>query len=231
MTLSKDSLKIINPKKGEFNLFNGYNPTPFYLGETDLSSRVNTFHVLDNMFKLLGNEKMINLIRIADNSIKHLFKKEGKFFFRTSKSNIDIGFNDLSSGTKRFIHIINFVLGSVKSEGIFYIDEIELNFHRELTLAIIQAMNLVVKRNKKISFIFTTHNPLIIGDEIKYKQVIEISEDINTGEHISTRLSTLFKSHENVETKYKKGIISKFPSSSFAFDNIYDAIDWVYDEK
>jgi len=168
---------------------------------------------------------MLKLIQIADPSINQIFiNKDKQITFGSTQWDIELTFSALSSGTKRYLDIMYFILSHKNKSAIIFIDELALYLHRELALTVIKAMNMIVKEKKNISFIFSTHNPMILGNYISYKQTIEINYDHENLEHKATRLSTLFKSHESIENKYKKGIISKFPASSYSFDYLYDII-------
>lgn len=169
-----------------------------------------------------NEEKLLKLIQVADPSITGIIHKGKRIYFTNDNSEKEISFINLSSGTKRFLLIAEFIISSIKKSKIILLDEIEPFMHRELAGSIVDLMNILSREFDDRTIIFTTHNPLIIGGVIKYRQVHEISFDHSTFKHESRKLSSLFKQHQNIEKQYKEGRICSFPSSAFAYDFIWE---------
>lgn len=178
-----------------------------------------------NLLKL-APEKILKLIRVADPSIEHVVLEGKTLIFKVKHSDFPVSFRSLSFGTKRFLWIASFIIQKTSNDNaLILLDEIEPFMHKELAEAIIKIMNLIAKKNKNTSFIFTTHNPMLVGSHILNKQVTEIKNQGVDGNHSAVKLSTLFKNHESIEKKYKKGIICDFPSSAFVTDSIWEVIN------
>ena len=214
-----DSLELTNPLadiKG-FEI----NKRSFYLEESGLffNSLVKTMDETK-----LGIDDLLKIIQIADPGIESMNKKESGEIILTTFTGSVLQLRDLSTGTKLFLFEAFSIIKTKELEGIFFIDEIDTFMHRELSQALITLMNMVVDVNPKVNFIFTTHNMSIIGENIKYKQIFEISINELSGEHKATKLSKKIKQSASLENKYKRGIINPFPSKGIVFDNFYEAV-------
>lgn len=105
-------------------------------------------------------KQAINIIdnRIKDIYIENIDDNEIEIFFKCD-SNTKITYEMLSTGTRRMLDILQMVLEACESKGIFVIDEIENNIHKELVELIIRIFSS--KKDCESQLIFTTHIPEI----------------------------------------------------------------------
>lgn len=180
--------------------------------------------ILTLSFMKLGPDKMLKLIQIADPSVEDIIVNGKTYLFKIRGSDSPITMKHLSSGTKRFLWISSFLIReSMEDNCVILLDEIEPFMHKELAESIIYLMNLIARKNKRTSFIFTTHNIMLIDTHINYKQVTEVK--MKDEEHVAKKLSTNFKPHQNIDSSYKKGVINPFPSKAIVEDHMWAVVN------
>ncbi len=157
------------------------------------------------------------LIKLADPQfIEFIWHFESLRYARKGKlTNLDV--ETLSSGTKKFIKLLYWILKFAKAKsGILMIDEIENHLHKELINVVkIGLMEITTKYDLQV--ILTTHNPLILKEFVVNKQVISLDDSENENDKIiASKVSSKIKPKNNIIKKYEYNIISVFPSPQHA---------------
>ena len=172
--------------------------------------------IIIQLKNVLGEKKLISVLKLADTAIKRLEilgKGKSEIISAIVLENKKISLLSLSTGTRHFISMIFIVLFPVikkSKNALILIDEIELGMHSELTDALkILMIDMFEKYNAQ--YIFTTHSPLAVYNFTSFKQVFSLSE--GDGETIVTKLSSKYKTHQNIINAYTKGFISPYPDA------------------
>ena len=153
------------------------------------------------------------LIKLADPEfIEFIWHSESLRYARKGRlTNLDV--ETLSSGTKKFIKLLYWILKFAKAKsGILMIDEIENHLHKELVNVVkIGLMEVATKYDLQV--ILTTHNPLLLKEFVVNKQVISLDDSENEDDKIiASKVSSKIKPKNNIIKKYEYNIISIFPS-------------------
>jgi AAA15 family ATPase/GTPase len=103
-----------------------------------------------------------SLIKIVDTKIKDIVVEtdsEYESLIYILDKECKITGDELSTGTKRFLNLIRYVIEIIEKNGVLVIDEIEQNIHKELIELIIKLFGEIQHKNAQI--LFTTHYPEI----------------------------------------------------------------------
>ncbi len=113
--------------------------------------------------------------------------------YHTSKDGGSIAFDisDESHGTQRMIDLLPAFheLCFSEEKKVFIIDELDRSLHTLLTRSIIESYLLTCSNNTKSQLIFTTHDPLLLDQEILRRDEIWFLEKNEYGECTLTSLS------------------------------------------
>lgn len=177
--------------------------------------------------KILGQEKMLRLIKLADPLIDDIvFTQRGsnEILNKIIVNATAIDSLALSTGTRQFILILAMILSRAENGNcLVMIDEIELSLHKELIDVLKIIMNkLFIKKN--VQFLVTAHSPLAVHDFTSFKQIYSITKDENNV-HKVDRLSTKFKNHQNIINRYLEGDLAIYPDSELSRNVAGDIID------
>ena len=157
------------------------------------------------------------LIKLADPQfIEFIWHSESLRYARKGRlTNLDV--ETLSSGTKKFIKLLYWILKFAKAKaGILMIDEIENHLHKEL-INVVKIGLMEITSKYDLQVILTTHNPLILKEFVVNKQVISLDDSENENDKIiASKVSSKIKPKNNIIKKYEYNIISVFPSPQHA---------------
>jgi ABC-type phosphate transport system ATPase subunit len=169
----------------------------------------------------------INYLDNSIESIEVLEPEEGERFkikFKNRESEV-VPFYELSgklsTGTIRWLTLIKAVIETLKSGSYMIIDEIEMSFHKALTIDIIKLFNSTRTNPHGATLIFTTHYSEIL-DFIHRTDSIFINSKDENGLATLTNLSTLMTRNDLSKSDiYLKGLFEvKTSPSAECFDEI-----------
>ncbi len=103
-----------------------------------------------------------SLVKIVDPKIVKVILEEDNDYERLSfvlEGGYKLNRVQLSTGTKRFLKLVRYVMKIISNNGILIIDEIEQNIHMKLVWFIMKLFSEIENKNAQI--IFTTHCPEI----------------------------------------------------------------------
>ncbi len=179
--------------------------------------------IIKNLKKILkfktineAKDEFVKFIRVLDPSIKDINLsiennlKDGikDIILRT---NAKVSVNDLSSGTKRFIQIIDGIISKIKTKQSFaiLIDEIDNLLHNDLITFL---KNLAFFSRTPIQLIFTSHNYDVASDELNNKQIFSIQYDENDDKVIN-KLSNSINTTKKAAIAFKEKLVGSHPFS------------------
>ena len=204
---------FLNPKKGRANFFD--------LASIEIA--------VESMVSLVGEEETTKMLKLCDEDIigikySRLANNSGIRIKNIIVKNKLIQAQDLSSGTKQFIILIEAIVRAFKGKkgyGLLLFDEIEINLHNELIQALFQMLTSLFKHSN-IQSIITTHNIRSLKPLLSNKQILGIEKDDQR--HEIFKASKIMKSHESLLTKQEQGLFAYYPDQELIRNTISDFI-------
>lgn len=134
-------------------------------------------------------DTLIDILKILDNSITDFYfldLKDGFYKMILKRGEIDFGIDRESSGIKKIIWLVPFIILTMEKGGITLIDEIDSSIG---TVSLIRLLNSTVNSedNKNGQFLISTHNPLLFDTELLSPDQIYIV----TKEDYATKINSL----------------------------------------
>lgn len=167
---------------------------------------------------------MENFIKIVDpkiDKIKVEKNKENEELYYVLKNGGKINTARLSKGTQRFMKLIINAVNIINKKGVFIIDEIEANMHKELVFLILRLFTKLESNCSQI--IFTTNSPEVFectdenNDKIFKQDAIYFLNNVD-GNVSATRMSDIrinnkrVKGDALVSSIYKKEDVAMQPT-------------------
>lgn len=133
-------------------------------------------------------EEAIRVVKIFDKNINRveLIKDKNdneKIYFFTEQNN-KLQYDELSNGTRKILVVIYEIIQTVKNNGVFLIDEIEMGLYKELVNFILKVFYI---ENNYSQIILTSNYPEIIDSKFKYDQVFCLKKEYDTTEVIKLK--------------------------------------------
>jgi AAA15 family ATPase/GTPase len=91
--------------------------------------------------------------------------------------NKKIPFKLESAGTRRLMELLGIILNTLKNGGVILIDEIDTRLHPLLVRDIIRRFNSIHHNPKNAQLICTTHDALLLDEEIRHDQIYFTERD------------------------------------------------------
>lgn len=134
-------------------------------------------------------DTLIDILKILDNSITDFYfldLKDNSYKMILKRGEIDFGIERESSGIKKIIWLVPFIILTIENGGITLIDEIDSSIG---TVSLIRLLNSTINSedNEKGQFLISTHNPLLFDTELLSPDQIYIV----TKEDYSTKINSL----------------------------------------
>ena len=171
--------------------------------------------ILMSLVNEIGETKLNETLRMIDNNIKevsYLKNDSGeyqKINFIINLDNSTIDPNDLSSGTKRFLHLLYcFIMAFKQKNGLVIVDEYDTYLHIAITDFFKEYVN---SSPNEIQFIYTSHNPIVAVRSLSRKQVFLINED--EGDIWVEKLSSVAKGNNSGIKMLSEGKIGSNPNA------------------
>ena len=141
------------------------------------------------IFFEIKKDVIIDILKILDNSITDFYfldLKDGFYKMILKRGEIDFGIERESSGIKKIIWLVPFIILTMEKGGITLIDEIDSSIG---TISLIRLLNSTINSedNQKGQFLVSTHNPLLFDTELLSPDQIYIV----TKEDYSTKINSL----------------------------------------
>ena len=141
------------------------------------------------IFFEIKKDVIIDILKILDNSITDFYfldLKDGFYKMILKRGEIDFGIELESSGIKKIIWLVPFIILTMEKGGITLIDEIDSSIG---TISLIRLLNSTINSedNQKGQFLVSTHNPLLFDTELLSPDQIYIV----TKEDYSTKINSL----------------------------------------
>ncbi|MDQ5922046.1 MAG: uncharacterized protein QG673_2105 [Pseudomonadota bacterium] len=192
-----------------------------YSAYSDLNFAANYF---ERNHKEIDVVKALNGIGVKVNNLKVIYNNEdpqagdiyGGVRKLLSKYNIEgkeceLDFqNDESDGTVKFYNYFALIDFIIQFNGILIVDELETHFHPLLIEEIIRAVH---RSDSKAQLIFTTHNPVLLSDDIFERDQIYFAakNESQATELYSLADFTDLKELDNIQVKYMTGKFGAIP--------------------
>ena len=151
----------------------------------------NYYKIREEIKIFLEREKdtLIDILKILDNSITDFYfldLKDNSYKIILKRGEIDFGIELESSGIKKIIYLIPYIIFTMKIGGIILIDELDSSIG---TVALIRFLNSTINSedNKNSQFLISTHNPLLFDTELLSPDQIYIV----TKENYATKINSL----------------------------------------
>lgn len=172
----------------EISEFIKYNSVFYYKIEYGISD----YKVEEKIIKILLEEEkdtVISILKILDNSITDFYfldLKDNSYKMILKRGEIDFGIELESSGIKKIIYLVPFIIFTMKNGGITLIDELDSSIG---TISLIRFLNSTINSedNEKGQFLISTHNPLLFDTELLSPDQIYIV----TKEDYATKINSL----------------------------------------
>jgi AAA15 family ATPase/GTPase len=116
---------------------------------------------------------------------------------------------DESHGTRKFLYLSGFIIDSLESGGVLFVDEFDAGLHPNLVLKLFSLFNNPKTNKHGAQLIITAQNSIFLGSELFRKdQFWFIEKDRFEAAHLYSLAD--FKAHkvrvnENFETNYLRG--------------------------
>lgn len=141
------------------------------------------------IFFEIKKDVIIDILKILDNSITDFYfldLKDGFYKMILKRGEIDFGIERESSGIKKIIWLVPFIILTMEKGGITFIDEIDSSIG---TVSLIRLLNSTINSedNQKGQFLVSTHNPLLFDTELLSPDQIYIV----TKEDYATKINSL----------------------------------------
>lgn len=141
------------------------------------------------IFFEIKKDVIIDILKILDNSITDFYfldLKDGFYKMILKRGEIDFGIERESSGIKKIIWLVPFIMLTMEKGGITLIDEIDSSIG---TVSLIRLLNSTINSedNQKGQFLVSTHNPLLFDTELLSPDQIYIV----TKEDYATKINSL----------------------------------------
>ena len=141
------------------------------------------------IFFEIKKDVIIDILKILDNSITDFYfldLKDGFYKMILKRGEIDFGIERESSGIKKIIWLVPFIILTMEKGGITLIDEIDSSIG---TISLIRLLNSTINSedNQKGQFLVSTHNPLLFDTELLSPDQIYIV----TKEDYATKINSL----------------------------------------
>ena len=141
------------------------------------------------IFFEIKKDVIIDILKILDNSITDFYfldLKDGFYKMILKRGEIDFGIERESSGIKKIIWLVPFIILTMEKGGITLIDEIDSSIG---TVSLIRLLNSTINSedNEKGQFLISTHNPLLFDTELLSPDQIYIV----TKEDYATKINSL----------------------------------------
>lgn len=141
------------------------------------------------IFFEIKKDVIIDILKILDNSITDFYfldLKDGFYKMILKRGEIDFGIERESSGIKKIIWLVPFIILTMEKGGITLIDEIDSSIG---TVSLIRLLNSTINSedNQKGQFLVSTHNPLLFDTELLSPDQIYIV----TKEDYATKINSL----------------------------------------
>ena len=141
------------------------------------------------IFFEIKKDVIIDILKILDNSITDFYfldLKDGFYKMILKRGEIDFGIERESSGIKKIIWLVPFIILTMEKGGITLIDEIDSSIG---TVSLIRLLNSTINSedNQKGQFLISTHNPLLFDTELLSPDQIYIV----TKEDYATKINSL----------------------------------------
>ncbi|MBR6821290.1 MAG: ATP-binding protein [Bacilli bacterium] len=161
------------------------------------------YKIRDEEIKIFFERKkdaIIDILKILDNSITDFYfldLKDNSYKMILKRGDIDFGIELESSGIKKIIWLVPFIILTMENGGITLIDELDSSIG---TVSLIRFLNSTINSedNKNGQFLISTHNPLLFDTELLSPDQIYIV----TKEDYATKINSL-DSFELIKDKRK----------------------------
>lgn len=195
----------------------------FNTGILEISSQVN------DLSKIVVSEEIPQSLKdkILED-LKYDLKTTHKLFDGERESGItEMSMNDQSTGVRKLVGLLPFILSTLKKGNIIAIDEMNTSIHPEITSLLIELFNNPFTNPKKAQLIITTHDITLLNRELYDKDGIYVIEKDNygasdlysfseiTGLRNNIKLSDYYESGRlggvaNIAMPYLESIINKY---------------------
>lgn len=150
------------------------------------------YKIRDEEIKIFFERKkdaIIDILKILDNSITDFYfldLKDNSYKMILKRGDIDFGIELESSGIKKIIWLVPFIILTMENGGITLIDELDSSIG---TVSLIRFLNSTINSedNKNGQFLISTHNPLLFDTELLSPDQIYIV----TKEDYATKINSL----------------------------------------
>lgn len=150
------------------------------------------YKIRDEEIKIFFERKkdaIIDILKILDNSITDFYfldLKDNSYKMILKRGDIDFGIELESSGIKKIIWLVPFIILTMENGGITLIDELDSSIG---TISLIRFLNSTINSedNKNGQFLISTHNPLLFDTELLSPDQIYIV----TKENYATKINSL----------------------------------------
>lgn len=151
----------------------------------------------------------IKKIKKEDGSIN--IEAKASHIIRGEKHNLNLLYE--SSGTKQLLGLLKPILVVLKQGGLAVLDEIDVNLHSEIVMAIIDLFIHPETNPHNAQILFSTHSHIVMSKLNKY-QLVLVEKDSNA-ESKSIRLDKLesknVRTDDNYYMKYISGTYGAYP--------------------
>ena len=149
----------------------------------------------------IKTQKKENVITSLDARAAHLLNGEKQY----------LDFKYESSGTKQLFILLHSMLQVLSKGGVVVLDELDVNLHPEMVLALIDLFIQPETNPKNAQLLFSTHSHLVLSKLDKY-QVVLVEKNVK-GSSESWRLDEVsgVRADENYYSKYLAGAYGAVP--------------------
>ena len=215
----------------------------WFLLQVDIFSKMRQITIAHSNYKQLENEDnkqiLLNFIKSADINIVDIgFKKDRAYpqknitderdipgkeankriiFYHEAENGEKVAFdyNEESDGTLRFFEFTFYVLDSLVSGGVLFVDELESNLHPLLVRSLVELFNSNLNKNGA-QLVFTTHDSNLLSGALFRRDQIWFIEKDRTGASLLYPLTDFSpRREEALEKGYLEGRYGAIP---FLFD-------------
>ena len=145
--------------------------------------------------KKITKNMVLNWIRIADEKIMDFgYDQKAKsiknFSIKQDNKINRISWDDLSSGTRRWMNLGKIVLRMLlEKQGFLFVDEIETKLHPSLTRFIVNMFANKKINKMKSQILFTSHSPLVVDNPFRKDAIYYFEDDevVNLGNDFKVR--------------------------------------------
>ena len=235
-----ETLKLISPRSRFTHFDQFFNAeNPLYLAMNEMLPLLDT-----GMFRLGNREIPIDSIQMSDSlrdglnknvkndmfflaeSLDHeriVFSREDNkltarklvtYHLNSKGEEVQFDIRSESDGTKRMIDLLPAFLDAASSASVYVIDEIDRSLHTLLIRGLVEAYLKLCSKNKRSQVIFTTHDVLLMDQDLLRRDEMWVAERDGAGSSSLTSFSEFkdMRHDKDIRKSYLQGRLGGIPN-------------------